>query len=52
MGISFQAWKNCTKKYPDIFWERNFYPDILTVANDLLAKGLLEAGEYRIKIDW
>lgn len=34
-----------------MFWERNFYPDFQTVANDLHAKGKLEAGEYAIDID-
>ena len=62
MGVSFAAWlsrdpnewngdpddKNCL----DLFWERNFYPDIQTVANDLHAKGLIEAGSYAIDIDW
>jgi hypothetical protein len=36
----------------DLFWTRNFYPDIHTVANDLYKKGLLEKGEYAINIDW
>ena len=36
----------------DLWWKRNFYPDIEMVANDLHAKGLLEAGEYAIDIDW
>lgn len=35
-----------------MWWERNFYPNIQAVANDLHAKGLLEAGEYVINIDW
>ena len=36
----------------DLWWERNFYPNIQMVANDLHSKGLLEAGEYTINIDW
>jgi hypothetical protein len=40
------------KRFLDLFWDRNFYPDIQTVANDLHKKGLIEAGEYTIKIDW
>lgn len=36
----------------NIFWHRNYYPDIHTIANDLYSKGLIEAGEYDIKIDW
>lgn len=60
MGVSFAAWlardpkewngkeRNCI----DLFWERNFYPTLESVANDLHAKGLLPAGEYVIDIDW
>ena len=33
-------------------WERNFYPNIQAVANDLYKKGLLETGDYWIDIDW
>lgn len=36
----------------DIWWDRNFYPELAAVANDLHAKGLLPAGEYTIIIDW
>lgn len=36
----------------EMFWERNFYPDLQTLANDLYDKGLIEAGDYGIKIDW
>lgn len=36
----------------DLWWERNFYPCIEVVANDLHKKGLLEAGKYLINIDW
>lgn len=35
-----------------LWWERNFYPNIQMVANDLHAKGFLEAGKYAIDIDW
>lgn len=35
-----------------MFYDRNFYPDLQTVANDLHKKGLIEAGEYIIEIDW
>jgi hypothetical protein len=35
-----------------MWWERNFYPDVQMIANDLHAKGLLDAGEYVINIDW
>jgi hypothetical protein len=36
----------------ELWWGRNFYPTIEAVANDLHEKGLIEAGEYIIKIDW
>ena len=65
MGVSFAAWlardpeqKLDTKDQwnrehgLDLFWTRNFYPDIQMVANDLHAKGLIPAGKYVIEIDW
>jgi hypothetical protein len=44
-------WKQ-DKSHIKLFWERNFYPDVYTVANDLYEKGLIEAGDYVIDIDW
>lgn len=64
MGVSFKAWleRDPNQKIPNphsfgydgtnLFWERNFYPDVQMVANDLHAKGLIEAGDYVIDIDW
>lgn len=64
MGVSFAAWlardpqqplEGDDTNYPwrlAMFWERNFYPHVDMVLNDLYEKGLLEAGEYGIKIDW
>ena len=64
MGVSFKAWleRDPAQKIPnphsfgydgtDLFWTRNFYPDVQMVANDLYAKGLIEAGDYVIDIDW
>jgi len=63
MGVSFPAWLKRDPKTPlgdgtteewgiDMWWERNFYPDIQMVANDLHAKGLLDAGAYALEIDW
>jgi hypothetical protein len=63
MGVKFAVWLTRDPKQPvagdiedqwntDLFWERNFYPDIETVANDLHKKGLIEAGEYVININW
>ena len=64
MGVSFAAWlaRDPKQKLSDpesqedweteLWWERNFYPDVQMVANDLHAKGLLAAGEHTILIDW
>jgi hypothetical protein len=65
MGVKFAAWlardpkqplngsEKCKKQWGiDLFWERNFYPDIEVVANDLFKKGLIKKGEYVINIDW
>lgn len=63
MGVSFKAWLERDPKqkldksefgndFTDTWWERNFYPNLDTVINDLHAKGYLEAGEYSIDIDW
>ena len=62
MGVKFNVWLARDPKQPiknqkygwelDLFWERNFYPSIDAVANDLYEKGLLEPGEYIINIDW
>lgn len=35
-----------------LFWKRNFYPDLQTVANDLYIKGLIDKGDYIININW
>lgn len=61
-GVSFAAWLKRDPKAPlangradyclDLWWDRNFYPDVQMVANDLHARGLLEAGDYTIDIDW
>ncbi len=62
MGVSFAAWLKRDPKQLiaegneswliNLWWARNFYPNIQMVANDLHSKGLLEAGEYTINIDW
>lgn len=64
MGVKFESWLARDPKQKlsnkedqqswslDLWWERNFYPDIQMVANDLHKKGLVEAGEYTINIDW
>lgn len=40
------------KFHLELWWYRNFYPNIHAVAEDLVKKGLLEEGEYFINIDW
>src|ERR1035437_3537785 len=62
MGVSFSAWLDRDPNKPldpqeydyelGMWWDRNFYPHVDMVANDLHAKGLVEAGEYVINIDW
>jgi len=61
MGVKFEKWLERDPNQPvdgradygiGLWWDRNFYPDIHTVANDLYKKGLIEAGEYSIEIDW
>jgi len=66
MGVKFAKWLERDPKQPlgkdedcrdeqwaiDLWWNRNFYPDLQTVANDLHSKGLLDAGDHTINIDW
>lgn len=64
MGVSFKTWLNTTKENIEdklkgfdkqtssLIWERNFYPDIQVIANDMCRKGLIEEGAYSINIDW
>lgn len=64
MGVSFKAWlerdpkqmlSNPEYQNPwclDLWWDRNFYPHVSMIINDLHSKGLLEEGEYTIEIDW
>lgn len=62
MGVKFEVWlardpnqSITNQKYDwelELFWERNFYPSLYTVANDLYKKGLIEPGDYMINIDW
>lgn len=63
MCVKFEVWENTdpqthkqSNNWADwetnLFWQRNFYPDINTLANDLYNRSLLEAGNYLINIDW
>ncbi len=64
-GVSFKAWLARDPETPmkdddsrsdgwglDLFWCRNFYPDISMIVNDLHRRGLLEEGSFSIDIDW
>jgi hypothetical protein len=61
MQVNFKAWLAADPKKPikdggttylDLWWNRNFYPDVQMIAQDLYKKGLIEAGDYIINIDW
>ena len=62
MGVSFMAWLARDPKLPiagetedwciRLFWHRNFYPHVSMIMNDLHRRGLIDAGEYLINIDW
>lgn len=62
MGVSFKAWLERDPKQKldgqhsdyqlELWWDRNFYPNAQMIANDLHERGLLDAGEYLIEIDW
>ena len=61
MGVSFSAWlardpeqllPSRNKSSTELWWYRNFYPDVSMIINDLHSKGLLSAGDYSIDIDW
>ncbi len=60
--VSFKSWleRDPNQKlnhtdpdyYLELWYHRNFYPNIETLANDLYSKGLIESGKYLINIDW
>jgi hypothetical protein len=58
-GVALEEWlRRDPKEAPpsidflETWWERNFYPSIEAVAEDLCQRGLLPVGEYIIIIDW
>lgn len=59
-GVPFQTWlaRDVTDLFSgnnttnELIWHREFYPSVEMVLNDLHEKGILEAGEYVISIDW
>ncbi len=62
MGVKFKTWLDANPEQPffdntqwwknELFWERNFYPDIYTLIDDLHKKGLIDKGEYIMDISW
>lgn len=62
MCVSFSKWLERSPDEPledqeydfelHLWWERQFYPPIEAVANDLYKRGLIEAGKYTININW
>jgi hypothetical protein len=64
MGVKFESWlsrdpkqlltsdNDRTSLCLELWWKRNFYPHVSMVVNDLYSKGLIEAGEYLINVDW
>lgn len=57
-GTTFKTWlesdlyEHFPNKEVGLKYERNFYPPLGDVLNDLHSKGLIEEGRYRIVIDW
>lgn len=60
-GVSFPDWLAADPNDPifgeevwerEMAFQRNVYPPIGYLINDLHAKGLIEAGEYQILIHW
>lgn len=61
IGVSFAAWLARDPEAPvggrtdyslGLWWGRSFYPHQSMVLNDLHARGLLDAGEYTLVVDW
>ena len=61
-GVSFKAWLNRDPKMKlekqkydfelGMWWERNFYPNLQILANDLYKKGVIEADNYTINANY
>lgn len=57
-GVKFASWlekdpDNPSREFEDeTWWERDFYPHIEMIVDDLYKKGLIEEGKYGINIDW
>lgn len=46
-----KEWKESIS-HINMFWQRNFYPDVSMIIEDFYKKGLIKEGKYSIKIDW
>lgn len=61
-GVSFKAWLARDPKQPllgekydytlELWWSRNFYPNVDMIIHDLETRKLLDPGSYTIIIDW
>ena len=53
-GVPFDEWINATppSDMEHMHWERNFFPDVTMIIDDLYKKGLIESGNYIININW
>ena len=49
---SMKEWMDTPVDKDNIYWVREFYPDIDDVVNDLFSRGLLDQGDYSIEMDW
>lgn len=57
MGVSFKSWLkyNISEKpsfSESLLWDRNFYPHVSMIIDDLYKKGIIEKGDYVIDINW
>lgn len=63
MCVSFKSWLETNpeehkkrNEWSDaltkLFWQRNFYPCLEDIMQDLCKRGHIEPGEYMIEIDW
>lgn len=62
MGVKFESWLARDQKQPlknqiydfqlELWWNRNFYPHIEKIIDDMHKKGILSEGEYVINVDW
>lgn len=51
MGVSFKSWLEHDSS-EKLNWDRNFYPHVSMIIDNLYNKGILKEGEYAIDINW